>query len=123
VTIQAEDPGNLILSPAAIIACETCHGGSRVRYIGGPSGGQVVIRATLAAAGSTRVTVVYESDGLRTFKISINGGPPLVRNVSGPDWTTPRTFGFDATLPAGTALLTFYNDEAPAPDLDKIVLG
>jgi hypothetical protein len=123
VTVQAEDPGNRISPPAAIVACDTCDGGFRVRYIGGVTGGQVVVRATLPAAGLTRVTVVYESQGFRVFKISINGAPPILRNVSGPDWTTPSTFYFDTTLPAGTALLTFYNDESPAPDLDNVILG
>ena len=123
VTMEAEDPGNLLSPPAAIVACDTCDGGFRVRYLGGVTGGQVVVRATLPAAGLTRVTVVYESLGFRVFKISINGAPPLLRNVSGPDWTTPSTFSFDATLPAGTVLLRFYNDESPAPDLDKVILG
>jgi hypothetical protein len=109
--------------PAAIVACDTCDDGFRVRYLGGVTGGEVVVRATVPAAGLTRVTVVYESWGFRVFKISINGAAPILKNVTGPDWTTPSTFYFDATLPVGTVLLRFYNDESPAPDLDNVTLS
>jgi hypothetical protein len=121
VSVQAEDPGNLLSRPASVVRCDTCDGGYRVRYIGGA--GQVVVRATLPAAGWIHVTVIYECQGSRTFKISINGAPALVRTVSGPDWKTPQTFTFDASFPAGTVLVSFYNDDSPAPDLDKVVLG
>jgi hypothetical protein len=121
VTVQAEDPGNLLTAPAEVVDCPTCDGGQRVRYIGmGP--GQVVVRTTLSTAGLRTVTVVYESEGLRTFKVSINGATPLIRNAAGPDWTTPQRFSFSARLPAGLVLIAFYNDQAPAPDLDAVTI-
>jgi hypothetical protein len=122
VTVQAEDPGNLLAAPAQVVSCVSCDGGYRVRYIG-LNAGQVVVRTSLPVAGLRTVTVVYESDGPRAFKISINGARPLTQTVSGPGWTTPERFSFSATLPAGLLLMTFYNDEAPAPDLDAVIIA
>lgn len=121
ISVQAEDPGNLLSGGAAVVACGTCDGGYRVRYI--CLSCQLVVRTTLTVPGSRTVTVVYESEGSRTIKITLNGARPVIRTVSGPDWTTPQTLRFTAVLPAGTLLLTFYNDESAAPDLDKVVIS
>jgi hypothetical protein len=121
ISIQAEDPANLLSGGAAVVACGTCDGGYRVRYI--CTSCRLVVRTTLAVPGSRTVTVVYESNGSRAVKISFNGARPLIRTVSGPDWTTPQTLRFTAVLPAGTLLVAFYNDESPAPDIDKVVVS
>jgi hypothetical protein len=121
ISVQAEDPRNLLTGGAAVSACATCDGGYRVRYL--CQGCQLIVRTTLPVSGVRTVTVVYESDGLRTLKISINAAKPLIFTVAGQEWTTPLTFHFTAELPAGSLLLAFYNDEGPAPDIDKIVIS
>jgi hypothetical protein len=121
ISVQAQDPGNILTGGAAVVACATCDGGYRVRYI--CLGCQLVIRTTIPVSGLRTLTVVYETDGPRELKISINGAPPLIRTVLGTDWATPETFDFTAVLPAGTLLLTFYNDESPAPDINKVVIS
>jgi hypothetical protein len=121
IILGAQDSGNLLTGGAAVVACSTCDGGYRVRYLCASC--QLVLRTTLPVSGQRTVTVVYEADGTRKIKVSVNGAPPIVRTVSGPNWATPEKFDFTATLPAGTLVLTFYNDESPAPDINKVVIS
>ncbi|WP_433061471.1 hypothetical protein [Dactylosporangium sp. CS-033363] len=121
IAIQAEDPGNKLTGGASPVSCSTCRGGKRVRYMCADC--TLVVRFTLPSAGARTVTVYYESDGDRSLKVRVNGGAPRTFPASGPDWTVPQSFRFTAELPAGSVELTLYNDSAPAPDLDEIVVG
>jgi hypothetical protein len=121
VAVQAEDPRNRLAGGAAIVACASCEGGGRVRYIGGVN--QLVVSAAVPAPGAQTVTVVYETDGPREIKIDLNGKPVHTRLVTGDGWNRPRTFRFTAAVPAGSVTLTFYNDESPAPDIDLVIIG
>ncbi|WP_433219934.1 hypothetical protein ACQP00_16590 [Dactylosporangium sp. CS-047395] len=121
VAIQAEDPDNKLTGGASAVSCSTCRGGKRVRYMCADC--TLVVRFTLPSAGARTVTVYYESDGDRSLKVRVNGGAARTFPASGPDWTVPQSFRFTAELPAGTVELTLYNDSAPAPDLDEIVVG
>ncbi|WP_432826600.1 hypothetical protein [Dactylosporangium sp. CA-092794] len=121
ISIQAEDPGNRLSGGASAVACATCRGGHRVRYLCATCA--LLVRTTLPVAGQRTVTVYYEVDGPRSIKISINGGPARGWPVTGPDWTTPQAFHFTVELPAGELQLRFYNDDSPAPDLDEVVVS
>ncbi|MEV0130087.1 hypothetical protein AB0H83_16700 [Dactylosporangium sp. NPDC050688] len=121
VVIEAEDPGNELTGGAAVTACGTCHGGHRVRYLCFTC--TLVVRTVLPVAGSRTVTVGYEVDGPRSVKVSVNGAPARTFQVTGPDWTVPRSFQFTADLPAGPLRLTFFNDATPAPDIDVVTIS
>ncbi|MEV6923197.1 hypothetical protein AB0M46_01595 [Dactylosporangium sp. NPDC051485] len=121
IHIQAEDPGNELTGGASPIACGTCRGGKRVRYLCAEC--RLVVRATLPVAGPREITVFYETDGHRRLKVSVNGGPARIFDVDGPGWTVPQSFRFTAELPAGELRLTLYNDESPAPDLDEVMIA
>ncbi|MBX7265068.1 hypothetical protein KIF24_02665 [Micromonospora sp. Llam7] len=118
VSVEAEDPGNVLGEGAGIAACPACEGGARVRYVG-----RLTAYLTTAAAGSRTITVGYEVKGERSLKISINGAPPTTHHLTGTDWDTPRTFRYTATVPAGRVSIAFYNDTDPAPDIDKITIS
>ncbi|GIJ75757.1 hypothetical protein Xph01_01890 [Micromonospora phaseoli] len=118
VSVEAEDPGNVLSEGAGIATCPTCEGGARVRYIG-----RLTANLTTAAAGRRTVTVTYQVKGDRSLMISINGAAPTTHRLSGTDWDTPRTFRYTATIPAGQVSMTFYNDTGPAPDIDKITIS
>ena len=121
ITVQAEDPGNTLTGGAAATDCATCRGGGRVRYL--CTACRVVVRATVPVAGARTVTVVYEADGRRALKVSVNGGEARTWPVTGPGWETPRTLRFTADLPAGPLRLALFNDETSAPDVDEVVIS
>ncbi|MBQ1049941.1 hypothetical protein KBX50_15895 [Micromonospora sp. C51] len=118
VSVEAEDPGNVLSEGAGIATCPTCEGGARVRYVG-----RLTANLTTTAAGSRTVTVTYQLKGDRSLMISINGAVPTVHRLTGTDWSTPRTFRYTADVPAGRISMAFYNDTGPAPDIDKITIS
>ena len=121
ITVEAEDPHNILSGGAAATSCSTCRGGRRVRYLCDTC--QVVVRTEVPVAGRRTVTVVYEADGDRKLKVRVNGGPARTWPVAGSDWTTPHSFRFTADLPAGPLRLTLFNDESPAPDVDQVAIS
>lgn len=121
IVVEAEDPGNELTGGAAVTACGTCHGGQRVRYLCFTC--TLTVRAVLPVAGARTVTVGYEVDGPRSVKVRVNGGPAKTWQVTGPEWSVPRSFAFTVELPAGEVRLTFSNDETPAPDIDVVTIS
>ncbi|WP_433533073.1 hypothetical protein ACQPYA_14310 [Micromonospora sp. CA-263727] len=118
ISVQAEDPGNLLSEGAGVVSCATCEGGARVRYLG-----RLTAYLTTPTAGLRTITVTYQVKGERTLKISVNGEAPTTHRLTGTDWDTPHTFQYTALVPAGRVSLTFYNDTGPPPDIDKITVG
>ncbi|GAA1864491.1 hypothetical protein [Asanoa iriomotensis] len=121
ITVEAEDPGNILSGGAAATTCASCRGGRRVRYL--CIACRVTVRTTVPVSGRRTVTIVYETDGDRALKVSVNGAPARTWQVTGTDWTTPRSFRFTADLPAGPLRLTLFNDETPAPDVDQVLIS
>ncbi|WP_432839007.1 hypothetical protein [Dactylosporangium sp. CA-092794] len=121
ISVQAEDPGNTLFGGAGVVDCSTCDGGARVRYITGVN--RVVVRANANVAGTRTVTVVYETDGPRMLKVSINDGPPYVVTIDGTSWEAPRRLTFTATIPAGAVNVALFNEQSAAPDIDKITIS
>ncbi len=118
VSVEAEDPGNLLSEGAGIVGCAACAGGARVRYLG-----RLTAYLTTATAGERTITVSYSTKGDRQLKISINGAAPTTHHLTGTAWDTPRTFQYAATVPAGRVSFIFYNDTGPPPDIDKISIS
>ncbi|GGM26052.1 hypothetical protein GCM10012279_50750 [Micromonospora yangpuensis] len=118
ITVQAEDPGNVLGGGAKVASCPSCDGGARVRYLG-----TLTVNFTNPTAGGRTIAVTYQTDGDRQLKISVNDAAPTTHAVSGAGWDVPRTFRYDAELPAGRTSLTFFNDTGPPPDIDKITIS
>jgi hypothetical protein len=121
IAAEAEGADGILTGSAAKTDCAACHGGGRVRYIGVSS--RVTVLATIPVSGRRKLTVVYEADGTRSLKVSVNNGAPRTYSVSGPGWETPRTFHFTADLPAGPLRVSLFNDESPAPDIDAVLIS
>jgi hypothetical protein len=119
--VQAADPGN-VRSGARIIPCSSCDGGNRVGYIGGPN--TLIIRIHgVAAPGRRTLTVVYETDALRTLKIGVNNGRVHTLSLAGShDFLIPAVVKLTIFIPAGNSLIKFFNDAGPAPDINRIVI-
>jgi len=120
VSVQAEDPRNTLVGGAQVVDCPTCDGGARVRYVGAEN--KLVVIATVPVAGPRTITVVYECDGTRTVRVTVNGGNPIVTDVTGTSWTEPRTVQLTTPVAAGEARIMFSNS-GPAPDIDKVTLS
>ncbi|WP_432990747.1 hypothetical protein [Dactylosporangium sp. CA-233914] len=117
VSVQAEHPANVLSDGARIAGCDTCDGGARVRYLG-----TVTAYLDIPTAGERTVTVTYEIDGHRRIKVAVNNATPLTFTVTGTSWHVPLSFEFTAAIPAGRTAITFYNDNGPAPDIDKVTV-
>lgn len=121
IAAEAESASSILTGGAARTDCAACHGGGRVRYICDSC--RVTVRATVPVSGRRTLTVVYETDGPRFLKVSVNDGVPRTYPVTGPGWTTPRTFHFTADLPTGPLRVSLFNDDSPAPDIDAVLIS
>lgn len=119
ITVQAEAPTSTLTDGAAVVACATCEAGARVRYVG-----RVVIHTTVSESGTRHLTVVYETDGTRSFDVFINGGTSVATStVTGTDWTTPHSVTVSASIPAGSVDIGLYGYAGNAPDFDAVTIS
>jgi hypothetical protein len=105
-------------------ACSACSGGGEVRWLGNGAANYLTVNnINVPATGSYVLTIDYVTAEVRSFYLSINGGPGIVVTVAaGPNWTTPVSTSTTVTLNAGSNSIRFYNDSAWAPDLDRIIV-
>ena len=119
IGVQAEASGNTLSDGAGVVDCATCDGGARVRWIG-----RLDVHLTVPVSGTRKITFLYETDGDRSFDVSINGDPPVaVVKVTGSDWVTPRSVSITASVPSGSVDIGLYGYAGNAPDFDKITIS
>jgi cellulose 1,4-beta-cellobiosidase len=75
-----------------------------------------------ATSGSYRMTIYSDSDGVRTFMISANGGATTQSSENDGSWSIPSAVSTDVQLNAGSNSIEFSNSSNWAPNLDHIVL-
>jgi hypothetical protein len=121
IVVEAEAPSNILHGGAEVVACAPCQGGYRVRYLGVSERLEVPI--TIPVGSERRVSIVYECDGSRRIKVSINGTLVDTRSVIGASWETPLNFSFTTHISAGPVVITLFNDESNAPDIDAIIIS
>src|SRR6266545_1421066 len=120
---EAEDSQNQ-LGSAGLTGCGRCSGGEKVRNIGGAPDAFVVFpNVTVDKAGEYTLFIDYTVNGDRSFFVSVNGGTPVEAPVSGLGNATPQTTTVRVTLQAGSNTIKIFNDNAAAPDLDRLSLG
>jgi hypothetical protein len=103
--------------------CGVCSGGRRVRNIGnGPMNHLDINGVRVAEDGRYTVRVEYLLEGRRSFFLSVDGGVPVELAVQGESWVTVSTASVTLFLKAGYNSIRFSNDQAYAPDLDRIVV-
>jgi RHS repeat-associated protein len=127
---EAEAAANQLAGGAAVVACSSCSGGSRVDNIGytSPSAnGTLTFNSVNAATSGIYALTVYYTNGdlaTRTANISVNGSTSTLSisgNTTG-SWTTVNTVSVNVTLAAGNNTIKFFNNSAPAPAIDRISL-
>jgi hypothetical protein len=120
---EAEDSKNQ-LGSSGITNCGPCSGGQKVRNIGGgPEAFVLFDGVTVDTAGEYTLFIDFTVNGNRSYFVSVNGGAPVEVAVSGIGNNTPYTTSVRVTLKAGTNTIKLYNDQAGAPDLDRVSLG
>jgi hypothetical protein len=123
VTYEAESALNTLHGTTNIGDCPPCSGGSRVRNIGNSSSNYVTINGiTVAADGNYTLLIDYVLQGSRSFHVSVNDAPPIELALKGTSWTSPARAAITMPLVAGRNAVKFSNDQAYAPDLDRIVV-
>lgn len=123
LTFQAESA--TLVPPGgaeAVYRCATCSGGAKVRSVG--KGRSVVFSAvTVPGTGTYHLTIGYELVGSRTFWVSVNGSPWTKVPCTGKSWSTPASATVPVALRAGPNVITVGNQDADAPDLDRITIA
>ncbi len=78
---------------------------------------------TVDQAGQYTLYLDYTVNGPHSYFVSVNGGAAVEVPVDGVGNSTPQTTPVRVTLQAGTNSIKVFNDQASAPDLDRISLG
>jgi hypothetical protein len=112
------------LSGAAVVAgCSSCAGGKKVSYLGDGSGNIVTFPQVDVSWTGTHTLVVHgASADPRSFSVRVNGGAAISVPLQSGGWSTPTTVSITVPLAAGINRIAFGNDDAYAPDLDRIVV-
>jgi hypothetical protein len=123
VSYEAEATGNLMAGAARISSCAGCSGGQKVGFIGnGPANSVRLTGIAASAAGSYRLTIYAAVSGTRSLFVSVNDGPAVEVAVTGTSFAAPVAVALDVGLQAGGNSITFGNDTAFGPDLDRVVV-
>jgi alpha-galactosidase len=97
---------------------------SKAGNVGGALGREVTFaNVVVPATGDYQLEVDYMTNGPRSFQVSINGARARAFTVTGSSFDDPAVAMYKVRLKAGTNVIRFGNDAAPAPDLDRIVIA
>ncbi len=101
-------------------------GQKTAEYIGNGADNSVTFTVNVETAGIYELDVFYISGNDRRFMVSINGdvaGRIRMRRLNSGDWVSVYKETMYIELKAGENTIKFYNDEAFAPNLDRIALS
>jgi hypothetical protein len=120
---EAEAPASTLAGGAVVQTCSTCSGGAKVGYVG--EGGTLTFNGIdVPSAGTYRVTLVYDTDGVRPALISADGG--TARTLSFPStgsFTATGALTVSLALSAGANTIELSDPSAYAPDFDRIIVA
>lgn len=125
---EAEDAnltGNTKLSTNAFSA-QYSSGCQLAEYIGGDKNSAVTVTVEVPESGVYELGIYYVSGNDRRFCISINGGDEnrlRTQALNSGDWVTVKKEVVYVQLEKGENTIKFYNEDAYAPNLDRISLS
>ncbi len=121
VAFEAE--GAVLSGAAVVVACSDCGDGEKVGYLGDGSGNTVTFpQIDVSWSGAHTLVIHGVSADPRSFSVRVNGGPAISVPIGSGSWSVPTTASVGVTLETGINSITFGNDGAYAPDLDRIVV-
>lgn len=124
VGYEAESPNNTLSGEARIINHSAASGGKKVGWIGNnPQNTLRFNKIQAERAGDYLLTVYYFSGESRGATIRVNDEPPISEMFPVlSNWNTVGSHTIKIRLKQGDNTITFSNDSAYAPDIDKIGL-
>jgi hypothetical protein len=130
ITYEAETGANKLAGSATVIAYPGASGGSIVRNIGdwGLAGGPGTLRfenVDVPAAGTYSLTFFHvniDNERIRTAVITVDGVDPILVTITGSSNCCLSTT-IRVTLKQGRNSVTFSNNSAHAPSIDKITIS
>lgn len=92
--------------------------------IGGGAGNSVTFsNVTVPADGRYQLEIDYQTSGLRSYFMSVNGGAEVELDLNGSTFNDPVPAVVTVGLHAGSNTISFGNASGYAPDLDRIVIA
>ncbi len=101
-------------------------GQKTAEYIGNSANNNVTFSVNVAKAGVYELNIFYISGNDRRFMVSVNGDDAnriRTGKLNSGDWVSVYKEIIYVELKAGNNTIKFYNDEAFAPNLDRISLS
>ncbi|MGH2947126.1 MAG: alpha-L-fucosidase [Solirubrobacteraceae bacterium] len=118
---EGEAPTNTFSGNVGPGRCNACSGGEKLRFIGNSPNNYVAFEDVVAdEAGEYTLLIDYTVNGTRSFFVTVNDDPPIEVPITGTSWDDPATASTTVTLREGVNTIKIHNDEAYAPDLDRI---
>ena len=78
---------------------------------------------TVPADGTYQLEIDYQTQGERSFFVTVNGGTATELDLNGTTFTQPATTTIPVQLHAGVNTILLNNPGNSAPDLDRIVVA
>lgn len=92
--------------------------------VGGGIANDVVFPAvTVPVSGKYQLEIDYATNGPRSLYLTVNGSAPTKLDLDGSSFDDPVAKVLDVSLKAGANTIRLGNPDAPAPDLDRIVVA
>jgi hypothetical protein len=121
--VSYEAEGGTVAGATRVSSCGGCSGGQKVGFIGNGPGNRIrVDDIQTNEAGTYRLTIYAAVNGTRSLFVQANQAPAVEASVTGTSFNTPVAVTLDVALDAGSNTITFGNDTAYGPDLDRIVV-
>ncbi len=100
------------------------YGLGKAGNIGGGAANTVTFsNVTVPAGGTYQLEIDYQTSGLRSFFMSVNGGAATELDLNGSTFSDPVPVVLQVQLHAGVNTIQFGNPTGYAPDLDRIVVA
>jgi alpha-galactosidase len=92
--------------------------------IGGGAANSVTFsNVTVPSTGTYQLEIDYQTSGVRSYFMSVNGGAETELDLNGSTFSDPVPTVIPVQLHAGTNTISFGNASGYAPDLDRIVVA
>lgn len=92
--------------------------------VGGGAANSVTFSSVrVPVTGKYQLEIDYATSGPRSLFLTINGGTPRKLDLDGSSFDDPVAKVLEVSLKAGVNTIALGNPDAPAPDLDRIVVA